>query len=771
MCREFPPLTDCRIEYSGRNMGKKKRKSEQGKGRRFYRAFISWQFLRLVLVAIATGFVYFFRDPVAEVVFETFGLGISLIALWLIIIVWILWRREFQQVSEYWNTWVAALIFTAAGLGIMSLFRPSLSVGGVQMVDATLAGSLGQSIVGSSWEWVRLFCLILIGTVCVAPKESLDTTRQVSVSTWQWSKPYLIMLLMKISRLLRRILLWMWNQIRLLMIDLFTSFKQKPTQSKPAKQKRSSLKPAVPVGDEFQLEFPEESPPIEEQPLLEEVFLPGANRELPPIGILNEAPKADFAQANDEERARLIEGALASYGVEVEVKQINPGPSVTQFGVEPGWVRKYKRVIEKSLEGKPVLDKDGNPKYHMEEVSKTRVKVEKITSLANDLALALAVSDIRIEAPVPGKAMVGIEVPNTSTAIVSLRSVIESQTFQKMATKSKLATALGLGSGGEAVAGDISKMPHLLIAGATGSGKSVCLNCIISCILAQTSPHDIRLVLIDPKRVEMTNFSSIPHLITPIVVDSEKAVEILRRVTMEMDNRYHQFASVGARNIEAYNRHPKVAEPIPYLVVIVDELADLMMTSADVVEPLLCRLAQLARATGIHLVVATQRPSVDVITGLIKANFPTRIAFAVVSSIDSRTIIDTIGAEKLLGKGDMLYVPPEANKPKRIRGCFVSDDEIEKLVTFWKDWAAKHFLPETDVAAREFESLSVMPVEADPFMEKARQICDESSRVSASLLQRRLHIGYQRASRLMDQLEEEGVLDEDETVSLWEGEL
>jgi DNA segregation ATPase FtsK/SpoIIIE-like protein len=753
-------------------MGKKKRKSGGGSGGRISGVAGSRQFLRLALVAIATGMIYFFRDPVAEAVFETCGLGIALIALWLVAIVWILWRRNFQEVWDYWNTWLAALIFTAAGLGIMGLFRPELSVSGIQMADTTLAGSLGKAIVGNSWEWARLFGLILLGTICVAPRESLNTTRQVSASTWQWSKPRLLMFLVEISRLLRKALLWIWAQIRLLFEDLFGGSKQKSNQPKPLKEKKPSLKPAVVVGDEVQLEFPEDPFPIDEQVTVEEIVLPDTNRELPPIGILNEAPKASFVQANDEDRASLIEEALGSYGVEVKVKQINPGPSVTQFGVEPGWVRKYKRVIEKGSDGKPMLDKNGNPKYHMEELSKTRVKVEKITSLANDLALALAVSDIRIEAPVPGKAMVGIEVPNTSTAIVSLRGVIESPVFQKMAAKSKLATALGLGSGGEAVAGDISKMPHLLIAGATGSGKSVCLNCLVACILAQTSPHDVRLVLIDPKRVEMLTFSDIPHLITPIVVDTDKAVETLRRVIMEMDNRYHKFAAVGARNIEAYNRHPKVAEPMSYLVVIVDELADLMMTSADVVEPLLCRLAQLARATGIHLVVATQRPSVDVITGLIKANFPTRIAFAVVSSIDSRTIIDTIGAEKLLGKGDMLYVPPEASKPKRIRGCFVSDDEIGKLVTFWKNWAVKHFPPEADVAAQEFASLSVMPVEADPFLEKARQICDESSRVSASLLQRKLHIGYQRAARLMEQLGEEGLLDDDEEImSPWEGEL
>ncbi|MFP3974783.1 MAG: DNA translocase FtsK [Dehalococcoidia bacterium] len=487
--------------------------------------------------------------------------------------------------------------------------------------------------------------------------------------------------------------------------------------------------------------------------------LPDIDQGLPPIEILDEAPKAGFTQADDDERARLIEDALASYGIEAEVKQINPGPSVTQFGVEPGWARKYKKIVERDQDGKPKMDKDGNVRTRMEEISKTRVKVERITSLANDLALVLAVPDIRIEAPVPGKPLVGIEVPNVSSEIVSLRSVVESSKFQKAVAKSKLTLALGQGAGGEPMYGDLAKMPHLLIAGATGSGKTVCLNSTINCLLMQASPADVRFVLVDPKRVEMVTFSDMPHLITPVITDVDKAVDALRRVSIEMDNRYRKFSSVRARNIESYNQNPEVTEKMPYIVVVIDELADLMMTSGDVVEPLICRLAQLARATGIHLVVATQRPSVDVITGLIKANFPTRISFAVVSSVDSRTILDTVGAEKLLGKGDMLYIPPEASKPKRIRGCYVSDEEIERLVGFWKEWAAKHWPREYDTVARDFASLSVEQMDTDPFLEKARELCHESSNISISFLQRKLHIGYQRAARLMEQLEEEGTIE------------
>ncbi len=714
---------------------------------------------KLVLVLAVAAALYFLRNPITEAILEAVGFGAIIIALWILVIIGVIWRRQHQQLKEYWNSWLAALVLSVAGMGILALFKPDITISEVELAEATLAGSAGQTIAGNSLTWLRLTVLVLLGIVIAGPKFSYEFSQEVLLSIWNG----IVLAASAIGRLSKKT----GPKIRLVGAWLIGPPRQKPIRIKPSKKVKLK-EVAEPV--EKPTEPSEITEETKDDSSAEQMIMPGIDSDLPPIELLTEAPKADFAQADDDERARLIEDALGSYGVEVNVTQINPGPSVTQFGVEPGWARKFKKIPMKDQDGKPVLDKEGYPKYHLEETSKTRIKVEKVTSLANDLALALAVSDIRIEAPIPGKAMIGIEVPNTSTAVVSLRGVLESPQYKKLATKTKLATALGLGSGGEAVAGDIAKMPHVLIAGATGSGKSVCLNCIVCCILAQTSPHDVRVVLIDPKRVEMVTFSEIPHLISPVVVDSEKAVDTLRKVTLEMDNRYRKFAEIGVRNIEAYNKHPKRTEKMPYLVVIIDELADLMMTTPDVVEPLLCRLAQLARATGIHLVVATQRPSVDVITGLIKANFPSRISFAVVSSIDSRTILDTIGAEKLLGKGDMLYIPPEANKPKRIRGCFVSDEEIESLVGFWKNWAVKNFPPESDRIAQEFESLIVQPTDADPFMEKARQICEESASISISLLQRKLHIGYQRAARLMEQLQEEGALD-DELADAWEGEL
>ncbi|HSW57694.1 MAG TPA: DNA translocase FtsK, partial [Dehalococcoidales bacterium] len=356
--------------------------------------------------------------------------------------------------------------------------------------------------------------------------------------------------------------------------------------------------------------------------------------KLPPLEILDNAPEVEFSQVDNTKKATLIEDALASYGVEAKVVQINVGPTVTQFGIEPGWDRKTKEIKEK--------DKNGEVQIKTEEVARTRVKVDRITSLANDLALALAAPSIRIEAPVPGKSVVGIEVPNTNIGVVSLRSVVESNVFQKMQAKTKLSVALGKGAGGESVVGDLTKMPHLLIAGATGSGKTVCIHTIICCLLLHNTPSDVRFIMIDPKRVELTSYSSLPHLATPVIVETNRALLSLRWMAQEMDKRYQIMASARARNIEAYNK-ARPNEKFAYLVLVVDELADLMMTAGEEVERTLCRLAQLARAVGIHLIVATQRPSVDVVTGLIKANFPSRISFAVTSQVDSRTILDSGG--------------------------------------------------------------------------------------------------------------------------------
>jgi S-DNA-T family DNA segregation ATPase FtsK/SpoIIIE len=490
----------------------------------------------------------------------------------------------------------------------------------------------------------------------------------------------------------------------------------------------------------------------------------GSGWELPPVDVLVETVEEEVRPVDNEARAQLIVDTLASFGVNARVVSINQGPTVTQFGVEPGWETKTRTVIARDEAGKPIYDQDGKPQYRTEVVSRTRVRVNRITALSNDLTLALAAPTIRIEAPVPGRPVIGIEVPNQTTSLVALRSVIESTAFQRVGARSRLALALGKGVSGEPVAADLAKMPHLLIAGTTGSGKSVCINSIIGCLLMHNAPEDVRIVLIDPKRVELAHFAHIPHLVfSKIITDVEDVLGTLQAVIHEMESRYRRFASIGVRNIDGYNKSPRATYKLPYWVMIIDELADLMMAAPIQVERQVCRLAQLARATGIHLVIATQRPSVDVVTGLIKANFPTRIAFAVSSQVDSRTILDGAGAEKLLGRGDMLFMPTDASKPKRLQGSFVSDAELDRVVAWWTNERFRHLKPDAlDHLIAEASQAGGEEVEhdgeEDPLYEAARELALQHTRVSTSLLQRRLHMGYPRAARLIDMLEEEGIV-------------
>jgi S-DNA-T family DNA segregation ATPase FtsK/SpoIIIE len=482
--------------------------------------------------------------------------------------------------------------------------------------------------------------------------------------------------------------------------------------------------------------------------------------QLPPLDVLLDVSPQE-GQPDNAARGRLVIDTLASFGVDARVVQVNEGPTVTQFGLEPGWDVKTRQVQERDASGRPVLQRDGQPKVRTEEVSRTRVRVNQITVLANDLALALAAPSLRIESPVPGKPFVGIEVPNHTATLVTLRSVIESAQFRRFSLRSRLALALGTSVSGEPTVADLGRMPHLLIAGATGSGKSVCINSIIACLLMHASPEELRLVMIDPKRVELAAFAKIPHLaFSSIVTDVDKVVGTLQAIIHEMENRYRRFASLAVRNIESYNRHPSAPHHLPHWVVIIDELADLMMAAPYEVERQICRLAQLARATGIHLIIATQRPSVDVVTGLIKANFPTRIAFAMSSQIDSRTILDSAGAEKLLGRGDMLYLPTDAGKPRRLQGVYVSDQEVERLVAFWTQDRFQEL--DREMFDHLLDAAKEHPTEGpsgdDPLLERAKELAQEHQRMSTSMLQRRLRVGYPRAARLMDMLEEQGVV-------------
>ncbi len=656
----------------------------------------------------------------ADSIWAQYGFGLFLLILAAGVFLGVFLKQGLLPLIFRWNRWLGSIAFGLALWGIFAFLG--------------LGGSFGQGIIGfPASEWVgvlRILGLILVGVILVAP---LAIWRAVGV-----------------------FISWLTRQFRRRPVPV-PPVEAKPAPPTVALPSAPRLPEVKPVTEEV---FPTQpAPPASPPPTLREVaqevwkkygesqvLVTVDGWKLPPIDILDRSPEIEFSEADNLQRARLIEDALASYGVEAKVVQINAGPTVTQFGVEPGWDRKMKEVKER--------DRDGTVRVRLEEVSRTRVKVEKITSLSNDLALALAAPTIRMEAPVPGKSVVGIEVPNTISSSVSLRGVIESSAFQKTAAKSKLTIALGKGAGGESAAADLDKMPHLLIAGATGSGKTVCLNSIICCLLVHNAPSDVKLIMIDPKRVELTQFNSIPHLAVPVIVDTDKALSALRWLNQEMDKRYQMLAAASARNIEDYNRKRQGTEKSPYLVLVIDELADLMMAGFDEVEHILCRLAQLARATGIHLIVATQRPSVDVVTGLIKANFPTRISFAVTSQVDSRTILDIGGAEKLLGRGDMLYMPTEAAKPKRLQGCYVSDTEIERLVYFWGSQRQEEA---AQLRIEDFPSVVTRPREypPDPLIDAARQLAREHKHISTSFLQRRLRIGYPRAARIMEQLEEE----------------
>lgn len=440
-----------------------------------------------------------------------------------------------------------------------------------------------------------------------------------------------------------------------------------------------------------------------------------------PLELLNKTtgkPTAGDIKANAEKISR----TLFNFGIPVEMGAICVGPTVAQYTLKPA-------------EG---------------------VKLSRITALSNDLALALAAHPIRIEAPIPGKSLVGIEVPNQAIATVHLGEILDSPEFKNK--KTNLTIALGKDVAGKSWVADLGKMPHLLVAGATGSGKTVCLNSIVVSLLYQNSPADLKFILIDPKRVELPVYNGIPHLFTPVITEVGKTVNSLKWAITEMDRRFELLSKEGARDIDSYNR--KTEEKMPYIVIIIDELADLMVAAGSEVEACIIRLAQMARAVGIHLVVATQRPSVDIITGLIKANITSRIAFAVASQTDSRTILDAAGAEKLLGRGDMLFISAELSKPKRLQGALVTDEEIKKVVDFVKSNSEEPDYDET-ITERRFGGAfyaGAPSSDDDPLLPEAKDVIIRAGKASASLLQRRLKVGYARAARLLDLLEEQGII-------------
>lgn len=447
--------------------------------------------------------------------------------------------------------------------------------------------------------------------------------------------------------------------------------------------------------------------------------------KLPSLSLLSKPIRMKSTRNNKDiaGNIKVLEETLESFGVKAKVTQVSRGPAITRYEIQPP----------------------------------SGIKVSRIVGLADDIALSMASPDVRIEAPIPGKAAVGIEVPNIEITMVHLRELLESEEFR--GATSKLTVSLGKDIAGSPIVADLTRMPHLLIAGATGSGKSVCLNTMIASILFKAMPEQVKILIIDPKMVELTTYNGIPHLISPVVTDPKKAATALRWAVKEMEYRYELFAAAGVRDISRYNSEWEKRDnnkgPLHFVVVIIDELADLMMIAPADVEDSICRLAQMARAAGIHLVIATQRPSVDVITGLIKANVPSRVSFAVSSQVDSRTILDMGGAEKLLGKGDMLFFPVGAPKPIRVQGAYLSDREVEALVSFWKEQADPIY---DENVTRDQHRITSEKIWEDELLPRAVQIFIENGHASISLLQRRLHIGYARAARLIDIMERRGIV-------------
>ena len=467
---------------------------------------------------------------------------------------------------------------------------------------------------------------------------------------------------------------------------------------------------------------------------------PRRNPLLPPFELLERGERWTPSAAEIAHKKKTIEKTLHDFGVEATVVQHQVGPAITQFGVQPG------HVVRSGPDG---------------EFHKYKIRINQIVGLNKDLALALAAPRVRIEAPVPGKGFIGIEVPNSQVSAVRLGHMLDSAAFGSI--KSNLGVAIGEDVTGAAVIADVSKLPHMLVAGQTGSGKSVFINAVVASLVFNNTPEQLKLVMIDPKKVELIRFNGLPHLMGKVEVEGERAIAVLRWLTAEMDDRYRMFAEVGARNLAAYNqtiaKHTDV-KPLPYIVVLVDELADLMVQFGGDVEAALCRLAQMARATGIHLIVATQRPSTDVITGLIKANFPSRVSFAVASGIDSRVVLDSTGAENLLGRGDMLYLAADASTPVRVQGCLASDEEIDALVAHWRQ-----VLPHVQPMRAPWESLlerqALDPEGKDDLLERAVALAEQYETISPALLQRRLRVGYPRAAKLIQRLYEQGLVEDE----------
>jgi len=674
----------------------------------------------LGLLSVTNGVI---NDVWVKTLRQVLGLGAYLAVFTFLGIGLLLFIKGFDWIDD-WLDIIGIELFFLALLGLLHLGVPgedpmtlALQGSGGGYVGWAVSGLLAE-VVGYEAAAIILTALLLVGAILVSPFTIGHVGRLIKQAVWK-AVQHLQTAFGRLASYWRR------------RVARPKGYVAVPIQAGTAEKNRRSGKRKL-ADIPINIPLPVKKPVPADNPVRQE----STGGALPSLELLDKTSPRSWEEGELRRNAQIIEETLASFGLPVKVVEINRGPAVTQYGVEPGLIERRGRSGEHTF---------------------SRVRVSKISALVKDLALALAADPLRIEAPVPGRSMVGIEVPNREISVVSLRSVMESDTFLKR--KKPLKIALGQDVTGSPLVADLAAMPHLLIAGATGSGKSVCINAIICSLLFNNTPDQLRLLLIDPKRVELTGYNGVPHLLAPVVVDLDQVVGALTWVTRLMEERYRLFSKYRVRNIEEFNQ--KIArkedvQRLPYLVVVIDELADLMISAPTEVEWAVCRIAQMARATGIHLIIATQRPSVDVVTGLIKANFPARISFAVSSQVDSRVIIDTAGAETLLGRGDMLFVAPDSPRAVRVQGCYVSDDEIGRLVKFWTSAGdgtptiSEQDLPWTDLLKDE---------DRDELLDEAVELVRKNGKASISFLQRRLKIGYPRAARLLDQLEREGIID------------
>ena len=688
----------------------------------------------LLALLVAGGLAFWLYPDVWEQAYTALGYG------WIPVLLWsgaalATLRYKARWLLRYWNFWLAGAGVAVLAVGILSL--PFFDGGYGSLAFVGLGGRWGQIAIGDSTLLgiARLIPLALAIPLLIRPNEASKGYWFVLVKTGKglWYG----------TLYLARAIAWVSAAIWRLLCRLFHREPAAGGEARPASLptrifnaifRRGGVveSPELPADNAPEVEAAAPEPAPAPTPMVAK----GSQWLLPSMDLLAPAESRSTDEKPLKRMAEEIESAFADHGVSVEVADIKAGPRIVRFGLLPGWVQKKGAGKEAGDNGE-----------------RSRVRVHSILAREKDLSLAISTPNLRFE-PVPGEALLGLEVPTPSPSKVTMREVMESPDFLKFAAKGGLPIALGADAGGDSVAMDLAALPHLMIAGATGSGKSVCINSVVASMLLTKPPDQLRLLMVDPKQVELTPFNGIPHLVAPVITDVDDVSPMLRGMIREMTRRYKMMADIGSRNISGYNA--KSPEPMPYLVLIVDELADLMLVGGFEIEQSLVRLAQLGRAAGIHLVLATQRPSVKVVTGLLKANIPARVAFAVASQVDARVVLDTVGAEKLLGKGDMLLLNNDSPKPRRVQGTLVLDDEVEKLVGFWLDQKGPPLPPINLEDDDEDGEVGEGPDEG--LIDKARELALRNPHLTPSLLERRLKIGGNRAEQILEVLEDEGLL-------------